>query len=161
MNNQLIVYYSHSGNTKKLAELIGQKTGCALFEIKPVDAYPVAYSAVVEQAKREIKAGYRPALQAFPENMQDYDTIFVGSPNWWSTIAPPVATFLKNCDLSGKTLIPFCTHGGGGFAGLERDIKALCPSASMLSGLALYEDGGRGGEISSWLKRIGIEETND
>ncbi|HOQ51880.1 MAG TPA: flavodoxin, partial [Candidatus Atribacteria bacterium] len=117
--NILIAYYSRSGNTRKLAQLIHQKVGGTVHEIQPEIPYPASYNATVEQAKKEIQAGFRPPLKTKIEHIEAYDTIFLGSPNWWSTIAPPVATFLEENDLSGKTIIPFCTHGGGGRGRIE------------------------------------------
>ena len=95
----LVVYFSHSGNTYKIANLIHQEVGGTIHEIQPEVPYPNSYNAVVDQAKKEIQAGYKPALQSTLDRIESYDTIFVGSPNWWSTIAPPVATFLSEYDL--------------------------------------------------------------
>jgi flavodoxin len=153
----LIAYYSWSGNTKKVAELVSGITGGELFEIKPRDAYPDGYDAVVEQAKREIKEGYMPELAGMPAGIEGYDTVFVGSPNWWSTIAPPVAAFLDRAGLAGKTIAPFCSHGGGGKAGLFRDIAAVCGGADVAEGLAAYNGNVREGEITAWLERTGIK----
>ncbi|MDI3543102.1 MAG: hypothetical protein PWP57_705, partial [Candidatus Atribacteria bacterium] len=93
--NILIAYYSRSGNTRKLAQLIHQKVGGTVHEIQPEVPYPASYNATVEQAKKEIQAGFRPPLKSRIEHIEAYDTIFIGSPNWWSTIAPPIATFLE------------------------------------------------------------------
>lgn len=152
----LIVYYSHSMNTRKLARLIGQKTGGKLCELVPETAYPAAYNAVVEQAKNEIRSGFRPALKTSVEDIEAYGTIFIGTPNWWSTVAPPVATFLESCDLAGKQVIPFCTHGGGGFGRIESDIAKLCPGATVLPGLAIYGDSVSESRVSDWLNKLGV-----
>lgn len=154
--NILIAYYTHSGNTKKIAELIRKETGGTLFELHPILPYPADYNAVVEQAKAEIQKGYRPPLKAESENIEGYDTIFIGSPNWWSTIAPPIATFLSGHDLSGKTILPFCTHGGGGGGRVEKDIAKLCPKSNIKSGLIIYDDGGPDASalVSSWLQKL-------
>jgi flavodoxin len=156
MNDILIAWYSHSANTRKLAKLIGQKTGGDLQEILPQTPYPAAYNTVVAQAKKEIQAGYRPVLQSLPQSIAGYGTVFVGSPNWWSTVAPPVAAFLEFFDFSGKTVIPFCTHGGGGFGHIERDIAKQCPRSILLPGFAVYGGGSREADVSAWLARIGI-----
>lgn len=158
MSNLLIVYYSHSGNTRKLAELIGQKTGGTLFELLPEEPYPTAYGTVVEQAKKEIRAGYRPALKNNIEHMEAYDTILIGTPNWWSSVAPPVATFLESHDFSNKTIAPFCTHGGGGFGHIPKDIAQLCPHSALLPGLELYGSSGTESKVFAWLKQIGAVE---
>ncbi|MBN2046539.1 MAG: hypothetical protein JW750_01750 [Anaerolineaceae bacterium] len=157
-NKILITYYSHSGNTSEVARLIHEALGGTLFEIEPAADYPRAYNTVVEQAKKEIQAGYLPPLKSEPDQLESYDTIFVGTPNWWSTVAPPIATFLSKHDLSGKTIVPFCTHGGGGLGKIEKHIANLCPNSTVLSSFVVY--GGRSvnlkQEISAWLDKIGF-----
>ena len=108
----LVAYFSHSGNTRAVAERIAAATGADLFEIVPQKPYPAEYRAVVNQARREIAADYRPALKTDLPDAGRYDVIYIGSPCWWSTVAPPVATFLAAHDFTGKTLIPFMTHEG-------------------------------------------------
>lgn len=157
-NKILIAYLTHSGNTRKIASYISNDMGGTTFEIEPETPYPNSYNAVVEQAKKEIKAGYKPALKTNMDNMESYDIIFIGSPNWWSTIAPPVATFLSAHDWSGKTVVPFCTHGGGGQARVLKDIAKLCPSATILDGFEVYGSGSGDtqAKISAWLRKIGV-----
>ena len=154
----LVVYFSRSGNTHEIANLIHQEVGGTIHEIRPKVPYPNSYDAVVDQAKKEIQAGYKPALQSTVDRIESYDTIFVGSPNWWSTIAPPVATFLSEYDLSGKTIVPFCTHGGGGLGRIGQDIAKLCPQSTILSSLEIYGSGtgNAQAEVSAWLSNIGI-----
>lgn len=156
--NVLIVYYTWGRNTHRMAEAIAAQTGGALAAIAPQKAYPASYNATVDQAKKEIREGYRPALESVPD-VSAYDVVFVGSPNWWSTIAPPVATFLEGVDLAGKTVVPFCTHGGGGQARLFGDISKLCPGADVRAGLALYGDGGQAlaGDVGRWLAQAGLK----
>ena len=134
----LIAYYSWSGNTRFAAEQIQKLTGGTLFEIKPAKAYPSEYSACVDQAKQECRDEFKPELVTKVEDFAKYDVIFVGTPNWWSTMAPPVRSFLAGYDFSGKTVIPFVTHGGGGMARCERDMRKVCPKAAF----------GRGGAFS-------------
>lgn len=154
----LTVYYSHSGNTRECARHIHERAGGDMMEIVPVDPYPQDYDAVVEQAKRELKAGYKPVLRTNAENIESYDVIFVGSPNWWNTVAPPIMTFLSQCDLSGKAIFPFITHEGTGLGRSAKDIAKLCPNATILEGLAV-----RGGEVknaqshvSDWMRKLGM-----
>lgn len=99
MNKTLVVYYSHSGNTKKLAGKIAELTGADLLELVPEQAYPQDYNTVVEQAKREIQTGFYPKLKNKLPELAQYDVILAGTPNWWSTMAPPVGSFLKDCNL--------------------------------------------------------------
>lgn len=156
----LIAYYTHSGNTKKIAELIQEETNGTLFEIIPEKAYPEDYNTVVQQAKEEISAGFKPKLKSVIENIGAYDIVFIGSPNWWSTNAPPIDTFLTENDLSGKTVVPFCTHGGGGQAKTAKDVAALCPNSTVLEGFSISDSNVDKAkpEISKWLNKIGMIE---
>jgi len=135
----LIVYYSYSGNTRKVAREIHRVVGGDVVEIEPMEAYPGNYNAVVEQAKRELNTDFRPELKTRVGDVTSYDTVFVGSPNWWHTIAPPLKTFLAGSDLSGKSIIPFISHGGGGLGRSAQDIAGLCPQAKVLKSLAVYD----------------------
>lgn len=154
----LVAYFSHSGNTRAMAEQIREATGADIFEIEPGEPYSSVYQEVLERGKREIKGNVKPPLKSMPGNLVQYDVIFVGSPNWWSTIAPPVATFLANEGLAGKTVVPFVTHGGGGMAGCEAAVKGLCPQSRMLKGLAVNGSSVKGAapQVRKWLKEIGI-----
>lgn len=156
--NILIVYFSRSGNTRRMANLIQKEVGGTIHEIRPQVPYPSSYDAVVDQAGEEIQAGYKPKLQSKLDHIESYDTVFVGSPNWWNTIAPPVATFLSECDLSEKTIVPFCTHGGGGLGRIGEDIAELCPQSTILSSFEIYGSGGRDAQarVSAWLRNLGM-----
>ncbi|GAT64037.1 flavodoxin [Paludibacter jiangxiensis] len=152
----LIAYFSHSGNTRVVAQQIQKATGADIFEIKPVKDYPTDYRTVVDQAKKEIKAGYRPPLKNKVANISNYDIILIGSPNWWSTIAPPVATFLSSYNFDGKTIVPFITHGGSELGRATDDIKKLCPKSTHLEGLAIW---GRSvnsdnAKVLIWLRKM-------
>ena len=152
MKRILTAFYSHSGITKKAAEQIHAIVGGDIYEIKEQNPYPRNYNAVTEQAKQEIAKGYQPALKGNLPNISEYDVLFVGSPNWWSTITPPVATFLTSADFTGKTIIPFITHGGGGLNRTVRDIKKLAQGATVLDGF----DANNAAKISAWLKTLDI-----
>jgi flavodoxin len=156
--NILIAYYTRTESTRTIAEAIRRRAGGDLTEIRPEVPYPAPYHAVLKQAQAEIKANERPAIEAAIPDLGAYDTVFVGSPIWWGTIAPPVATFLTTQRLAGKTIIPFCSHGGGGAGRAESDIAQLCPDAILLPGLALRGSGGATieAEIAAWLSRIGV-----
>ncbi|MBU5612268.1 flavodoxin [Geomonas azotofigens] len=156
----LTVYFSHSGNTRECARQIQQRVGGDLLELTPVQPYPEDYNTVVDQAKRELRAGYRPGLKTKGHDVADYDVVFVGSPNWWNTVAPPVMTYLAGHDFSDKAIVPFITHEGTGLGQSAQDIRNLCPGATVLEGLAI-----RGGEVnragqklSEWLRKLGLAE---
>jgi len=154
----LIAYFSRSGNTRKIANLIHNQVGGTIHEILPEMSYPNSYHETVDQAKREIRTGYKPALQSSIDHIKSYDTVFIGTPNWWSTIAPPVATFLSVYDFSGIPIVPFCTHGGGGLGRIDKDIAKLCPQSTLLSSLTIYEGGTRHtqADVSAWLLKMGL-----
>lgn len=158
----LVVYYSWGGNTRAMAQMIKERTGADIFEIVPVSAYPSEYKACTEQAKDEINRNHRPALKGKVENIGQYDVIFVGSPNWWSTIAPPVSAFLANHDLSGKTVLPFMTHEGTRLGRSVDEIKKLCPKADVLAGLPVrggsVRDDSTRNDIDKWLRDSGVIE---
>lgn len=136
----LIVYYSYSGITRRLAEDIALITDENLRELKPQKPYSFSYNTAVKEARAEIEKGYCPPLLQGAEPIEDTDVIFVGSPNWLKTFAPPVLSFLRSVDLSGKTIIPFCTHGGGGFGRMIEDYKRECKNSIIKDGIALRGD---------------------
>ena len=156
----LVAYFSHSGNTREIALQIQQNTGGTLFEIQSVQPYPRDYDAVVEQARQELKTDYKPALKTRMDNIRAYDMVFIGYPNWWGTIPAPVKAFLADYDFSGKTLVPFCTHEGGGLGRSAADIAKLCPQSNRPDGIAV-----RGGSVKNaqprvidWLQNLNIEK---
>jgi flavodoxin len=155
--NILVTYYSWGGSTRRLAEHIHASTGGELFEIVPQTAYPKDYNTCVNQAKKEIQAGHKPALKGKVSDITEFSIVLLGSPNWWSSIAPPVSAFLSEYDLSGKTILPFCTHGGGGQGHIGRDISKLCPASKILDCLTI-NDGtlASRGELSNWLKEADV-----
>jgi flavodoxin len=132
----LVVYYSKSNNTKQIAQYIADTTYGDAFQIEPITPYPDDYRATTEQAKKEINEGYLPPIKSGIPNIKDYNIIFVGSPCWWATIAPPVSTFLTKHDLSGKIVIPFSTHEGSGLANNAKDTAKLTPNSTVLEGKA-------------------------
>jgi flavodoxin len=154
----LIAYFSWGGNTREMAKQIQRQTGGDLFEITTVKPYPKDYDECVDVAKKEQQANARPALAAEVKNMADYDTVFVGYPNWWGTMPMALFTFLEKYDLSGKTLVPFCTHGGGRWGRSLNDLKKLCPDATTLQGLEISGGMVRRSkdDVTKWLQKIGI-----
>ena len=153
-----MVYFSHSGNTRALANQIHKSAGGDSFKIQAVEPYPEDYDACVQQAKQELNSGYQPALKKGIENIASYDVVFIGYPIWWGTIPAPVRTFLSEYDFSGKTIAPFCTHEGTGLGRSVTDIAKLCSKSILLDAVAV-----RGGEVKTaqnivaeWLGKIKI-----
>ncbi len=158
--NILIAYFSWSGNTENAAQIIQEKTGADIIELNPVEPYSSNYNEVLDQAQKDMNNDARPELANHVENMDQYDTILLGYPNWWATIPMPVASFLEEYDFSGKTIIPFCSHGGGEFGQSITDISKLAPNSKIGEGLSIHYSGGSGLEedISDWLNNNGLEE---
>jgi len=144
------------GNTEVAAKKIQKLTGSDIFQIRTVKSYPEDYTEATNVAQKEQKENARPELAEKVNDMDSYDVIYIGYPNWYGTMPMAVFTFLEAYDFSGKTIVPFCTHEGSGMGSSERDIKRLCPKAKVLSGLAI-----RGGsveradkEIKNWIKKL-------
>ena len=156
----LIAYFPWSGNTRSIAHQIQAKTGADIFEIKPVSPFASDYNTVLDQAKRDQKAQARPELTAHVENMAQYTTIILGYPNWWASIPMPIASFLEEADFSGKTILPFCSHGGGRLGQSLTAIAKLVPNAALAESLSVQSSGGFGlpDETSAWLSQNGIQE---
>ncbi len=161
MNRPLIVSYSYSGNTHQIAQEIQAATGGDWCEIHPWQPYPMAFPELLKQVKREVQSGYRPQLLPGSRSPRLYHAIFVGSPNWCGTIAPPVASWLYKNNLSGKIILPFYSHCGGAAGDLRKDIAKLCPKADVREALSVIGDGGDNlmELLGEWFARTGIANT--
>lgn len=158
--NILVVYFSRSGNTGKVAQEIQSQTGGDLFELVLAEPYPEDYNETVERWKQEQEDDARPELVVEVENMEDYDIIFFGYPIWNSTLPSPNRTFLEQYDFSGKAIIPFCTHGGSRFGNSVDVIEELAPGATIAEG---FETSGNSAddcaaEVTQWLQELGVTE---
>lgn len=169
MSRTLIVYYSRKGenywngsikdlakgNTEIVAEMIADMTEGDLFEVDTVKAYPADYYACIDAAKKELKNGDRPELKAYIENLDGYDTIFVGFPNWWGTMPMAMFTFLEHYNLDGKKILPFCTNEGSGLGGSERDLKRICKGAEVKEGLSIHgaEAAQSRSKVEAWVRK--------
>lgn len=140
MSRKAIVYYSYSNNTKKIVDEIIKSVKADVYEIKPVIPYPDDYELLVEQEEHKQGKEEVVEIEDLKINLKDYDTIILGTPVWWYTMAPPVRSFLKNNDLSGKTIIPFITNGGWIGTTLE-DINKLTKGAHVKNEIDIvFED---------------------
>lgn len=155
----LIAFFSWGGNTKGIAEEIQAQTGADLFEIELVHPYSSDYNTVLDEAQRDQNAQARPEIKNHVENMEQYDTIILGYPNWWASIPMPIASFLEEYNFSGKTIIPFCSHGGGRFGQSLTAIAKLAPDAIMGEALSVHYSGGSSlsSDVSEWLEANGID----
>ena len=146
------------GNTQYVATVISKATGGDLFNIKTVHTYPGTHQALIDAAKKEIDSNARPKLSTHIKNLKDYDVVFVGFPNWWYDMPMPIYSFFAEYDFSGKTIIPFCTHGGSRFSDAIKTIRNLEKKATVLDGYSVSrnrvsqsKDG-----IIKWLDHIGL-----
>lgn len=154
----LVAYFSRTGNTREIAKQIHKRVGGDIFEIQVKNPYPIDYEAVTKRARQEQESDYKPELKTKIENIGSYDVIFIGSPIWWSRLPPPVVTFLSQYDFSGKTIVPFCTHGGSGQGQTIAEISKLCPKSTVLDGIAVWGKDAKNAqnEVYEWLRRIKI-----
>ena len=150
------VQFLEKGNTNYAAEYIANALGADLFEIDTAVPYAENYRECCMQAVAEAKAGARPELKAYLEDVSGYDTIFVCFPNWCGTAPMCVYTFLEHYDLSGKRIVPLCTNEGSGLANAPRDLARSCPGAEIVEGLSIRGHQAKDSEaqIAEWAKSI-------
>ncbi len=168
----LVAYFSHTGenygvgyikegNTAVIAKMIAGETGGTLFEIKPEKEYSDNYDKCVDEAKKEKEAGARPAVVG-DVDIEGFDVIFIGYPNWWGDCPMAVYTFIEKHNWAGKTVVPFCTHEGSGLSGTDRNIASACKGSTSLKGFALRgktaqkERDEALSAVKSWLGKTGF-----
>lgn len=166
----LIVYLSRTNNTKAVAEIIQNQVGGDLVALELENPYPEDYSAIVKQVAKENETGFLPPLKTRID-LDKYDIIFLGFPTWGMRLPPPMKSFLNGNDLSGKTLIPFNTHGGYGVGSCFRTIKELCRDSEILKGFSIRGGSERDGihlaiqgnrrkvvaqEVENWLTELAV-----
>ena len=152
----LIAYFSQTGNTDGLAKIIQEMSGYDLFRIERSTPYSATYNSqgLYAEALNEYRENAVPELKAYPQNLADYDVILLGYCNWWASIPAPVRSFLKHADFAGKTIVPFCSMGGGRFGQTISAIAKLAPASVILQGLDVeYSDYDRD-RIRTWLDAV-------
>lgn len=137
------------GNTEIVAGMIQKLTGADVFKVEPIQPYSKNYNECIAQAQADQNRNARPELKNYPESLEQYDTIYLGYPNYWGTMPMVLFTFLERFDFNGKTIKPFCTHEGSGLGHSVEDIKKLCPTAIVEKGLALH-----GGSVEKSEKEL-------
>lgn len=167
----LIVYLSRTQNTKAVAEIIHKNVGGTLVALELETPYPEHYQTTVNQVAEENRTGFLPPLKTKIDSMQKYDVVFVGFPTWGMQLPPPMKSFLKQYDLSGKKVIPFNTNGGYGIGSSFSTVKELCPNSTVLEGYSTKGGIERDGilfvlegdkevqvqaEVKTWLQKIRI-----
>ena len=169
----LVVVFSHAGenwqvgvieegNTMKMAKIIAEQLNADLLEIVPEVPYPVDYAAVKDAAQEELDQDARPAYVGDVEHWNEYETVLIGYPIWWGGMPKIVEHFLEKHDFSGKTVIPFNTHGGSGQGGTQAVIERMLPEATVLQGLAITGTQAQNhaektrSDVTNWLTRLGL-----
>lgn len=149
--SDLIIYFSHAGenyfggelkviekgNTEVIAEFIQNAIDADIFKVNPLNDYPSDYMKCTEVAKKEQEEDLRPELKEYLEDISEYETIYIGFPNWWGTLPMPMWTQLEKLDFSQKIVKPFVTHEGSQFGSSKKDLKKLCEGAEIKKGLSI------------------------
>lgn len=159
----LILYFSHTGenytpegirnidkgNTEVIAEMIRELTGSDMFKAEPVKKYPYSYKQCTDRALREKNMRERPELKEYLSDIEEYEIIYIGYPNWWGTLPMGLAGLLERLDFTGKTIKPFCTHEGSAMGTSENDLRKLCKNGILKRGLPI-----RGSRVYEAMPRV-------
>ena len=165
--NKIVIFFSHAGdnysvgvidtgNTKIVADYISEITGADQFEIVTHKYDGMAYTPLIELAKKEAAAGELPPYEGAAPDLNGYDTVFIGGPVWWGTYPQVMFTLFKDINLDGKTVIPFTTHEGSGLASCASDVRKAFPKAKVTGEFSIYGHEVRGGKakVERWLKGL-------
>ncbi|MBR4985090.1 MAG: hypothetical protein IKY83_05050 [Proteobacteria bacterium] len=160
----VVIYFSHTGHTRYVAEYIQKATDADIFEIKPLEPYPEDHDAVLARAKKELDEKALPAIAELPDEITSlkppklrmYSVVYLGFPNWYGTIPRPVFTMIASGLFYGKAVAPFVTHGGGGMQNIETDLKEAMETSKVLKGLLIRDKNVQNSqkEIDRWLSTI-------
>ena len=167
MSKSIVIFFSHAGdnysvgvidtgNTKIMADYISEITGADQFEIVTHKYDGMAYTPLIELAKKEARKGELPPYEGAAPDLSGYDTVFIGGPVWWGTYPQVMFTLFKDIKLDGKTVIPFTTHEGSGLASCAKDVRKAFPKANITGEFSIYGHEVRGGKakVEKWLKSI-------
>ena len=156
--NVLVVYFSHTGNTETVANFIHEAVGGDIVKLETEEPYTDNYNDLLDIAQNEQNENARPLLSTQIDNIEDYDTIFLGYPIWWGDMPMALYTFLDEYDLSGKTIAPFTTSGGSGLSGTPSNIADEEPNATVTEGLSIRDNNVESSqsEVNEWLSEIGF-----
>ena len=167
MSKSIVIFFSHAGdnysvgvidtgNTKIVADYISEISGADQFEIVTHKYDGMAYTPLIELAKKEAAAGELPPYEGAAPDLNGYDTVFIGGPVWWGTYPQVMFTLFKDINLDGKTIIPFTTHEGSGLASCASDVRKAFPKAHIMGEFSIYGHEVRGGKtkVEKWLKGL-------
>lgn len=159
MSRKLVAYFSASGVTAKVAESLSEAIGADLYEIEPEIPYTKADLNWMDKQSRSTlemnDPASRPAIKEMRDNMEDYDTVFVGFPIWWYVAPTIINTFLESYNLTGKTIIPFATSGGSGMGKTNEKLQPSCPNSKLLEGKVFRKSTSKA-ELSAWVDSLRI-----
>lgn len=149
-----------TGNTGVMAHMIAEASGGELFSIRTAEPYPDNYNDTIDVGENEKNNGIHPELSTHIENLDQYDTVFVGFPNWWYGMPMVMYSFFDEYDFSGKTVIPFCTSGGSAFSDAIEEIKDMEPDADVLDGLHIGGSSVTDAEsrVNEWVAELGLSK---
>lgn len=158
-NSTVIVNGEVLGNTQYVAQLISENTGADIFRIEAKEDYPLEHDVLVDRALEEQNEDARPEIKETVSNMDDYDIVFLGYPNWWGDMPMIIYTFLEQYNFEGKTIVPFNTHGGSGLSSTVSTITEKLPNSNVISNAFTLsrnnmEEAPK--EVESWLEEIGL-----
>ena len=144
------------GNTEKAAEMLAELTGGELYKIEQAQPYSDDYNTCTAEAKAHLRNNARPEVLNLPGDLDAYDEIYLGYPNYWGTMPMAVYTFLENYDFTGKTIHPFCTHEGSGLSHTVQDIQKAAPGAVVTKGLAIHGSSvdSAGTALQKWVSSL-------
>ena len=150
--------YVKVGNTEIVSGIIKDLIDADIFKIEMAEPYSPVYMTCIDQAKQDLRQKARPELKAYPESIDEYDTIILGYPNYWGTMPMAVATFLERYDFTGKTILPLCTNEGSGMGGSERDVRRSAPGAEVKKGLSILGSAAAESteQVRRWLGANGL-----
>lgn len=154
MSRKLVAYFSASGVTAKVAENLSEAIGADLYEIAPAVPYTKADLNWMDKQSRSTlemnDPASRPAIKGMRDNMEDYDTVFVGFPIWWYVAPTIINSFLESYDLTGKTIIPFATSGGSAMGKTNEKLQPSCPNSKLLEGKVFRKSASKA-DLAAWV----------
>ena len=160
MSRKLVAYFSASGVTAKVAETLSEAIGADLYEIEPEVPYTKADLDWMDKQSRSTiemnDPASRPAIAGKRDNMDDYDTVFVGFPIWWYVAPTIINTFLESYDLTGKTIIPFATSGGSGMGKSNEKLMPSCTGAKLIEGKVFKKSASKS-ELAAWVDGLKLQ----
>lgn len=158
--SRLVIDEAVTGHVEFLAGIIQDAANADIFRIETVQQYPASHAPLIAQAQEELNNGVRPELKTSIENLDQYDVIFIGYPNWWGNLPAPLYTFLESYDFAGKTIVPFNSHGGSGLSSTVATIRGIQPDADVRNGFTVSRNSvdNATNDVLEWLRQLEVVE---